>query len=407
MKFHQYILTAIAGFLFTGIMNPTMVRSQEFSGWSTDDRHYLNINVNDGKIQRISIVENPPEGDKTYISPGLIDTQVNGYHSVSFSEAGLTEEKIGTLVQAMWAEGVTTLFPTLITSDPELIRRNLRILSASTSDRLIAHSMPGYYLEGPYISPVEGFRGVHDPDWIRKPDWEEFSGFIEASGNRIIQIGIAPELDGAMDFIRNCALQGIRVSLAHHNATSDQIRDAVNNGASVSTHLGNGCANMINRHNNPLWPQLANDGIYPSIIADGHHLNADELKVFYTVKGPDRIFLVSDATELAGMPAGNYEWNGKTVVMTEDGMLQYPQDQVLAGASFPVRYGIMNMVRLVNIPLADACNMATAVPASVYGLADRGELKTGKSADLILFRIEDGKMNILRTVVQGRLVYGD
>ncbi|MBR9999161.1 MAG: amidohydrolase family protein, partial [Cyclobacteriaceae bacterium] len=203
---------------------------------------------------------------------------------------------------------------------------------------------------------------------------------------------------------RNCSLKGINVALAHHNGTAQQINDAVNNGARVSTHLGNGCANLIHRHDNPIWPQLANKGIIPSLIADGHHLNAEELKVFYQVKGPDHLFLVSDATKLAGMPPGTYQWDGKTVVMTEDGMLQFPEQQVLAGASFPIRSGVMNMVKLVNIPLDDACNLASGVPARVYNLADRGELKTGRSADLILFRIENGQMDILRTVVQGKVV---
>jgi N-acetylglucosamine-6-phosphate deacetylase len=216
---------------------------------------------------------------------------------------------------------------------------------------------------------------------------------------------MAPELEGAQDFIRNCSLRGIQVALAHHDGSAQQIDEAVRNGARVSTHLGNGCANLIHRHNNPIWPQLANDRLTPSIIADGHHLTAEELQVFYKVKGPDHLFLVSDATKLAGMPPGTYEWDGKKVIMTEDGMLQLPEQQVLAGASFPVRSGIMNMVKLVDIPLEKAYNLATSVPAKVYHLEDRGELVTGRSADLILFKVENGQMNILKTIVQGEVVF--
>jgi N-acetylglucosamine-6-phosphate deacetylase len=406
MKFHRIFYLVITGILILKVLIPTMAQSQEYSGWSTDGRRYIKVTVGDGSIHQVTIAEDPPSGDRTYITSGLIDTQVNGYHSISFSDDGLTAEKIRTVTEAMWKEGVTTYFPTLVTSDPELVRRNLRILATSLSDPELAHSIPGIFLEGPYISPIDGFRGAHDANWVKKPDWNEFKGFIEASGNRIIQVGLAPEIEGAMEFIRECSLHGINVALAHHNGTAEQIRDAVNNGARVSTHLGNGVANMIHRHNNPIWPQLANEGLYPSIIADGHHLNAEELKVFYSVKGPDGLFLVSDATKLAGMPAGTYEWNGRTVVMTEDGMLQLPEQQVLAGASFPVRTGIMNMVKLAGISLADACNMASGVPARVYNLSDRGEIRTGKSADLILFRIENGEMKILKTIVQGKEVSG-
>jgi len=388
-----------------GSLLPFRVQSQEFSGWATDNRSYITVNVEDGRINKISTSSDPPSGEKVFIGAGLIDTQVNGYRSVSFSDDGLTVEKVGQVARALWEEGVTTFFPTLITSDPGIITRNLQILSQAMHEPRLSHSMPGYFLEGPYISPVDGFRGAHDANWVRSPDWKEFMGFIQAADNRIIQVGLAPELDGAMDFIRNCAVRRIHVALAHHNSTADQIDEAVNNGARVSTHLGNGCANLIHRHLNPLWPQLANERITPSVIADGHHLTAEELQVFYKVKGPDRLFLVSDATRLAGMPPGTYEWNGKSVVMTENGMLQYPEQQVLAGASFPVRYGVINMMQYVDIPLDAAYGMATRVPSQVYQLNDRGELTTGKSADLILFKIEKDQMIILKTIVQGEVVY--
>jgi N-acetylglucosamine-6-phosphate deacetylase len=208
-----------------------------------------------------------------------------------------------------------------------------------------------------------------------------------------------------MDFIKKCRELGVTVSLAHHNASAAQIEEAVNLGARVSTHLGNGCANMIPRHNNPLWPQLAEDRLTASIIADGHHLTKAELTVFYKVKGPDHLMLVSDATELAGMPPGTYQWNGKEVVMTEDGMLKLPVQNVLAGASFPVRTGIKNMVLLAGCSLEEAIRMATIIPANVYNLIDRGELNEGMSADLILFTIEDGEIIIQETILQGRVVY--
>ena len=95
-------------------------------------------------------------------------------------------------------------------------------------------------------------------------------------------------------------------SIVGNNGTSEEITEAVDAGARMATHLGNGCANMINRHNNPLWPQLANDQIAISIIADGFHLNRDELKTFYKTKGDDRTVLVSDALDLAGLTPGEY-----------------------------------------------------------------------------------------------------
>jgi len=397
------LIIAISIFCVIGL------KAQEltYSGYLPDGQTFVRIHIHEGLIDRITPIQKvPTQGEKTYIAPGLIDTQVNGYASVSFNDEGLTAEKIRKLTQALWREGVTTFFPTLITNPSALIIENLTILSETLKDQPdLAHSVPGFFLEGPYISPVDGFRGAHQKEWVRPPDWEEFKAFYEAADGKIMQIGLAPEIEGAMDFIKKCRELGVTVSLAHHNGSAAQIEEAVNLGAHVSTHLGNGCANMIPRHNNPLWPQLAEDRLTASIIADGHHLTKEELTVFYKVKGPDHIMLVSDATELAGMPPGTYQWNGKEVVMTEDGMLKLPVQNVLAGASFPVRTGIKNMVLLAGCSLEEAIRMATIIPANVYNLIDRGELNEGMSADLVLFTIENGEIIIQETILHGRVVY--
>ena len=377
------------------------------SGYLPDHNTIVEILVKDGLIDRINKIDPGKKKEKKiYVAPGLIDTQVNGYASVSFNREGLTGEKIIELTEAMWREGVTTYFPTIITNSSELITENLKILTAAIKDSPgLSNSIPGYFLEGPYISPIDGFRGAHAKEWVRLPDWEEFSGFYSAANGKIIQVGVAPEVDGAMEFIQKSRDMGISISLAHHNATADQVDEAVNLGARVATHLGNGCANTIHRHDNPIWPQLSNDLLTPSIIADGHHLRKEELRVFFKVKGPENLMLVSDATELAGMPPGSYSWNGKEVVMTEDGMLKYPAQNVLAGASFPVRTGVKNMMVMAGCTLEESLIMATSTPAKVYNLNDRGILQEGLRADLILFTIEDGEIIIQQTLLRGEVVY--
>lgn len=385
----------------------TNAQNTTISGYLPDHKTVVEISIKDGLIERIHTLDPGKKNtEKIYVSPGLIDTQVNGYASVSFNREGLTEEKIIELTEAMWREGVTTFFPTIITNSSELIRENLKTLTlALKANPKLSNSIPGYFLEGPYISPIDGFRGAHAKEWVRLPDWEEFSGFYNASDGMIIQVGVAPEIEGAMDFIKKCQDLGIGISLAHHNATADQVDEAVKLGARVSTHLGNGCANTIHRHDNPIWPQLSNDLLTPSIIADGHHLRKEELRVFFKVKGPDKLMLVSDATELAGMPAGTYNWNGKEVVMTEDGMLKYPAQNVLAGASFPIRTGVKNMMGMAGCTLEESLLMATGTPANVYNLNDRGILEEGRRADLLLFTIEEDEIIIQQTILKGEVVY--
>ena len=240
---------------------------------------------------------------------------------------------------------------------------------------------------------------------MRKPSWREFSEYQKAAGGRIIQVTIAPEVEGALEFIRQCSEEGIIVAIGHTNATADQINIAVENGAKLSTHLGNGCANLIHRHNNPIWPQLADDRLTPSIIADGHHLLPDELKVFFKVKGVDNIILTSDVIYLAGMAPGKYWFLETEVTLTADGMLLNEELNCLAGASFPLKKGVENIMRFTGCSLADAVKMSSENVARIYSLDDRGVLEHGKRADLILFEREGDKLHIRKIFIKGNQVF--
>jgi N-acetylglucosamine-6-phosphate deacetylase len=227
-----------------------------------------------------------------------------------------------------------------------------------------------------------------------------------ASGNRILTVTLAPETPGAMDFISRCRDLGIVVALGHHNAPAAVINQAILLGARISTHLGNGLANDINRHVNPLWPQLADDRLMISIICDGFHLLPEEITVFYKVKGSERIILTSDVTAFAGRPPGIYKNEiGEDIELTPDGLLHYPAQRVLYGSAVPLNSGIGNMMKVTNCKLQEAVSMASTNPARLYGLNDRGTIEPGKRADLILFTMENYTMKIRRTYVKGNLVY--
>ena len=207
-----------------------------------------------------------------------------------------------------------------------------------------------------------------------------------------------------MDFIQKCVAQGIVVGIGHHNASADQIKKAADHGAAISVHLGNGCANFNHRHENPLWPQLAEDRLMASIIVDGFHLRPEEVKTFFRAKGVDRLVITSDVTKLAGMPPGEYTWNEMVVVMTPEGMIKYPAQNVLAGTSLPITRGIFNIMKFTNCSLAEAIQMATINPARLYGMNDRGEIEVGERADLVLFSFGEDDLVVHQTVVAGRVV---
>lgn len=379
-------------------------------GLSYIDKSPIGVTVQNGVIQQVThkVALSHTSQDPIYIAPGLIDNQVNGYASVSFGFGGgaLTVEGVRKATEALWKEGVTTYFPTLTTNRHDILMANFATLARAVRHPDLARSIPGYHLEGPYISAIDGYRGAHPKRHVRLPDWEEFMAYYKAANGKILQVSVAPELDGAMDFIRRCRDKGIKVALAHHNGSAAIIKQAVDEGAIVATHLGNGCANLINRHDNPLWPQLADGRLYASIICDGHHLRPEEIQVFVKAKGVDRILLTSDVTRFASMTPGIYTTDdGKTIELTTDGMIRYPAQKVLAGSASPMTKGVGHVMRVTGCSLKDAIQMASTNQARVYGLTDRGQLQVGKRADLIVFTLKDHVLKILKTYVAGELVY--
>jgi len=368
--------------------------SQENGTEYVEGIHYMNgkpvrIEIIDGKISRIKALPLKSNVPELYLAPGLIDIQVNGCLGVDFSDQELSPEMMEEATRAIWKEGVTTFLPTVITRDQERLAKSFSLLAGSMNQETIRLSIPGFHLEGPYLNPTKGYRGAHPEQYIRLADWEEFSELQASAQQGIRLVTVAPEMEGAIPFIRKCKENGVVVSLGHHNAGPEIIDQAVQAGASMSTHLGNGCANEINRHHNPLWPQLSNDGLSISIICDGAHLTREEIRTFYKVKGDERTILVSDALHFAGLPLGEYEEDGVTYLLTEE-VVKFPSENVLAGAVLPVSKGIGKIMEFTGCSLEEGIRMASTNPARLLGLDHLGEIKEGLRADMILFTMEDG-----------------
>ncbi len=348
------------------------------------------------------------DANEMYLAPGLIDNQVNGFAGVSFAfgENNLTDEGIEKATRELWKTGVTTYLPTLTTNSRELLIKNLALLSKAVKNEKLLNSIPGFHLEGPYINPEDGYRGAHPIQFVRLPDWNEFMELYEASGRKILQITLAPEMDGALNFISKCVEMGIVVALGHHNAPAEIVTAAIDRGAKIATHLGNGAANSINRHHNPFWSQLADDRLNISIICDSFHLLPEEIQVFLKVKGTAKIILTSDVTSYASLKPGLYQTQtGETIELTEDGLLHYPAQKCLYGSASSLNKGVGHIMKVTDCSLSDAIQMASTNPAILYNMNDRGRLEAGKRADIILFTIENGNMVIQKTFVSGKEVY--
>ena len=372
----------------------------------------------DGLITRVGKTENLQDNSEPlYIAPGLIDIQVNGYDGISFSLEGaddpsaetkhLSAEAIRKIPREFWSQGVTTYFPTLTTNSKELFLRNIAILTEAIEDPENMGSIPGLHLEGPYISAVDGYRGAHPREHVRLPDWEEFMQLNKSANGKILLMTMAPEVDGAMEFIRKCREMGVVVSLGHHNGSADIITQAIDAGAGLATHLGNGCASTINRHRNPLWPQLADDRLMISIISDSFHLPPEILKVFFKIKGADNIIIISDLTSYAGLPAGQYKLKtGETIEKAPNGHLRFSgQEGGLYGSATPIPEALSHIMKVTGCSTGDALKMTSTNPARLHNLSDRGSLEPGKRADVILFSIREDNVQIEKTFVYGNLVY--
>ena len=334
--------------------------------------------------------------ENIYCAPGFMDLQVNGYMGVDFNDDSLTVEQVRDAVLEMLRDGVTRCLPTLITNDPDLTEKNLGIINnACASDPLISDCIPGIHLEGPFISAKDGARGAHSKAWVRKPDVNLLDTWWKASGNRISLITISPEYKESIPFIKACMHKGIKVATGHTSAGIEEIREAVRAGISLSTHLGNAMSKEIHRHRNILFEQIANDSLYASIIADGHHLSDSLLKIILRSK-PGKSFLVTDATKFTGMPAGIYHtgvW-GKIELSEDHRLTIFGDPEYLAGSASRMIDNVNYLTKQLNISFTEAWKLASIIPiAYLYD----SKHNTDRNREYVLFTITKGKAQIVLT----------
>ena len=249
--------------------------------------------------------------------------------------------------------------------------------------------MPCFHLEGPYLSGEDGPRGAHPKEHIHDPDWDEFRRWQDAAGGRIRMVTVAPERPGALAFIENLTAAGVVVAIGHTAASGAQIRDAVTAGARTSTHLGNGCHATLPRHDNYVWEQLAHDGLWMSVIADGHHLPPAVVRCFVRAKGVARTLLTSDAGSLAGMPPGRYREWGTDLEVLPSGKIVVAGTPFLAGSGHFTDVCVGNVIATAGVSLRDAVEMATTRPRELLGLPVHS-VEVGQPADLVVFEWEPG-----------------
>jgi len=342
-----------------------------------------------------------------WLAPGFIDLQVNGFAGVDYNARATSHEEIARSLQAQFATGVARLYATVITGPPDAMAACLRNLADARETLPEGEAMEGFHVEGPHICADDGPRGAHPRTWVRPPDFDEFRRWQEAARGRVRLVTLSPEWPEAPRYIERITAEGVVASIGHTQATPEQISDAVSAGATLSTHLGNGAHQMLRRHPNYIWDQLAEDRLMADFIVDGIHLGAAFLKTALRAKGIERSVLVTDASTPAGAAPGRYYLGEQAVDLTADGRVVLAGTDRLAGSALDMALGVTNLMRIAGLSPEEAVRMAT-INAAIAGRIDgrmRG-LVPGDRADLVQFRIaESQQVQVAANWLSGKLVF--
>jgi len=302
------------------------------------------------------------------LATSLFDLQINGYAGVDFQNPTLTPADLRHAIDRLRAGQTHRILLTLITDDIEaLARKFAQIEKYRAADPVLAETICGYHLEGPFLSPEEGYRGAHPGEYMRAPDLPAFARLQEAAGGNIRLITVAPEWPGSAQFIAEVAGQGVVVSLGHTNAGEDRIDEAIRAGATMITHLGNGTPVTLPRHDNVIQRLLARDELTACLIPDGAHLPPFVLRNFFRAKPPGKILLTTDVMAAGGAPPGRYRI-GRLEVESRDGFVRAPGSANLAGSSLAPLQGVANAARWLGIPTAEAREMFSTRVAAQFGI---------------------------------------
>lgn len=342
------------------------------------------------------------------IFSGFFDLQVNGRMNIDFSKGNLTTNEILSVAQCQWENGVVAFAPTLVSKPIEVMLEAITsIVRAREEDERLRNSIPGIFLEGPWISPEDGPRGAHDKDSVRVPDWKEFQKLQQTARGLIKIVNVAPEIPGAIDFMTRLANTEVIVSIGHTAATNEQIDEAIKAGAKLSSHLGNGNFAKMPRNDNNILYQLTRPELTASFIVDTFHLSPYVVDAYMRLKlsygGAKTFILVSDSAPIAGMPPGEYTWNKQKVELQSDGKVILAGTPYLAGSSLNLKKAVENIIGLTSASYMKAIHFfASSNPANLL-LSPEKNL-TRKRYE-VTAEMSSRKINIFKTTVMGEVVY--
>jgi len=327
------------------------------------------------------------------VIPGLIDIHTHGNSGVDFSDGN--KEGLSAMAGYLLKNGITGFLPTSMTLPEKDLKKAFEAARDLVSEKYgDCAEILGIHMEGPFLSKEH--KGAQNPDYLIPPDADMFFRLQDASGNLIKIVDVAPETEGAFELIREISKKGkCRISLAHTDADYDTAAEAFDMGAAHVTHLFNGMRPMHHRNPGVIGAACDRDDVTVELICDGIHVHPSVVRTAFKLFS-HRICLISDSLRCCGLPDGEYELAGQTVILK--GREARLKDGTLAGSVANLFDCMKNAIDF-GVPVALAIEAATLTPAKALGIEDHaGAIKNGNNADFIIC---DDKMNIKEVYKNG------
>jgi len=319
------------------------------------------------------------------VTCGLVDIQVNGFAGVDFNATTLPPATFEGALHELLACGVTRFLPTLITADEDDLVERLDALDRAIAASALGQQMVmGYHVEGPFLSTQGGYSGCHPADAMKPASLATVERLLAGRRKPIRILTMAPEVPGVIELIPILRARGITCSIGHTAADAETIHRAVEAGATLSTHLGNGLPHQLAKNDNPLFSQLAEDGLFAGFIADGIHIPSAVLRSWLRAKTVRRSILTSDAAAAAGpnTPAGIYTIGKARIERSPDGVVRIPGSPYLAGSSVSMDQMVRNVMAWFDFGWDDILRLCRVNP--LHAIAEtRSVPAIGEWADFI------------------------
>ena len=333
------------------------------------------------------------------VSPGLIDSHTHGGNGFDFMTA--TVEQIQQLLKWYASNGVTSVFPTLSAALIDEYHRCCNVISEVRKEGEQGARIQGIHVEGPYISPEK--KGAQPMIEGNIPPLGEIKDFISCNDNQVRIVTMAPEIPNGLELVDFLISHDIIASVGHSNARYEDVQEAVKHGLSRASHTFNGMSGLHHRKPGVVGAVMVNDNIYAEITLDGHHVHPGAAKALLKAKGLDKIVLITDSMQAAGLGDGEFIRPGNRKIFVKDGAARLESGN-LAGSVLTLNQAVVNATKFLDIPLLQAVQMASLNAARSTGISDIGKIIEGNKADLI---IHDTSMKIIHAIIDGKIIYSD